>query len=150
MIIVVCTDDPSLTRIALNSAETSPDIFGEVFKVYHKEIPSLEAEEDLFIISHGAFEGDDGKPVIGDHAKAFYVNARELYHNIKSIFPEAFLGNIYIDACESATSDKYTISFATAFKLQLNIDHTASEVYGRNGTVSGLIPQPKNPTWVRA
>lgn len=149
MIIVVCTDDRHLVNVAERSRASSPDIFGKVYQVFHDTVPQLGDDEPLFIIAHGAMEGDDGNPVIGDRAHAFYVNAVELHLNIANAFPARYRGGIYIDACESADHTEETFSFAEAFKTQVQRRHGGVRVFGRNGTAGGLIPRPGNG-WTEA
>ncbi|HYE75899.1 MAG TPA: hypothetical protein VEF04_21320 [Blastocatellia bacterium] len=149
MIIIVCTDDPKLEVIAKGSSESNPEVYGKYYKVFGT-IPKLGKHENLFIIAHGAYKGDDRNPVIGDKRQAFYVNAVELYLNIKRIFPVEYDGNVYVDACESADHDEETFSFIEALLTQIQVDHSDTDVYGRNGTASGLIPLPNARGWVKA
>lgn len=148
--IVVCTDDLSLMAVAQETSALSSDVYGSYYQAYSVRIPPVGDNENLFIIAHGAFEGDEDKPVIGDERNAFYVNGEELYVNIKDTFPDNYSGNVYIDACESADSDMYTYSFAESFKRQIQHDHPNADVFGRNGKVSGLIPPPDDPKWTKA
>jgi hypothetical protein len=150
MIIIVCTDDPGLTNIAQQSIVAHPGVFGNFYQIYTNPIPQIGAAENLFIIAHGAYNGDDNNPVIGDQANAFYVNAVELWENIQNIFPHGYQGNVYIDACESADNDAQTFSFAEVFLTQIQAMFGTTQVYGRNGTVGGQIPVPGDPTWVQA
>lgn len=106
--------------------------------------------EDLFIIAHGAYAGDDNNPVIGDEKNAFYVNAVELYENLGRIFPQGYSGSVYIDACESADNSPETFSFSEVFASQIQKDHGVVRVYGRNGDADGQIPLPGAPGWREA
>ncbi len=150
MIIIVCTDDPQLEKIAQKSIKKYPGVFGDYYKVFDEDIPVLDANEDLFIIAHGAFEGDDGNPVIGDKSveRAFYLNALGLLQNIGNIFPAFYSGDIYVDACESADHNDYTFSFIEVLQAQIQTRYD-SNVYGKNGSPSGLI-DPPGGTWTRA
>lgn len=149
MILVVCTDDPDLEAIAHASAKAHPNVFGKVHRVF-TEVPQLARDEALFIIAHGAKDGDDGNPVIGDERQDFFVNAVELYENLKSIFPKGYRGSVYIDACESADHKRGAFSFAEVFKAQIQEDHGGVRVFARHGTVDGLIPLPGSPGWEEA
>jgi len=146
MIIIVCTDDPQLVQIAQNSSQQNPGVFGNYFQVFNP-IPQLGQGEDLFIVAHGAYEGDDGNPVIGDENLAFYVNAVELWENIQTIFPQYYNGNVYIDACEAADHDENTFSFSEVFNTQIQAMFGATQVFGRNGAVAGAIPLPTSAGW---
>lgn len=150
MILIVCTDDPALVNVARHSSNGNLPIFGDYFQIYNQQIPTLHADENLFIIAHGAYNGDDGNPVIGDQRNAFYVNAADLELNIRSILPESFRGNVFVDACESADHDESTVSFIEMLSAVLHDRYPRLEVYGRNGTANGLIPLPGNPSWIRA
>lgn len=150
MILIVCTDDANLTAIAQHSANGNPAVFGHYYQAFGHQVPLLGVHEDLFIIAHGAYHGDDGNPVIGDQAAAFYVNAVELYQNIAHIFPQGYTGNVYIDACESADGTAYTFSFTEVFLTQIHVHFGQTAVYGRNGAAGGLIPLPGSAGWVRA
>lgn len=151
MIIVVCTDDPGLVAIARECTRINAPVYGNNYKIFHNVIPPLTQYENLFVIAHGAFRGDDGNPVIGDQEAAFYVNGVALYENLAPIIPANYRGNVYVDACESANNNAYTISFCEAFKSQIQPSRNpAPRVYGRNGTVGGLIPLPDAPGWREA
>jgi len=150
MIIVVCTDDPKLTKIAEASARSAPNVFGNVYRVFGKSIPRLGADEHLFLVAHGAKKGDDNNPVIGSKTNAFYVNAVDLYKNISGLFPAGYQANIYVDACESADNDDSTFSFTEALKTQVRVNHGKTRLFGRNGAVSGLVPQPAAKGWQEA
>ena len=80
MIVIVCTDDSQLEEIARHSIRHHPLVFERKFKVFHNELPRLREDENLFIIAHGAFQGDEGEPVIGDQRAAFYLDGRDCYH----------------------------------------------------------------------
>lgn len=150
MILIVCTDDPALVKIAHDSSQGHLQIFGNYYQIYSKQIPTLQANENLFIIAHGAYHGDEGDPVIGDKRNAFYVNAADLSLNLQSIFPKDYMGRIFVDACESADFDKDTVSFIEMLNAVLYDRYPAVEVYGRNGTAKGQIPLPGYPGWTRA
>ncbi|AYA05597.1 MULTISPECIES: hypothetical protein [Rahnella] len=148
MILIVCTDDPELEHVASASMAQYQSVFKSSYKIFHSELRLLGKSENLFIISHGAFQGDNDRPVIGDKAKAFYVNGDTLYLNVKSIFPPDYTGNVYIDACESADSTDVLLSFAQTFYLDFHPDSPTSKVFGLTGVSSGLIPLPDNTAWV--
>lgn len=148
MIFIVCTDDPTLELVACNSVVKDQAVFRTSYKVFQSQLRLLEQSEDLFIISHGAFQGDNGRPVIGDKTKDFYLNGDSLYLNIKSIIPQSYIGNVYIDACESADSTEVLLSFAQTFYLEFHADYPTSKVFGITGVSSGLIPLPDNTAWV--
>jgi len=150
MILVVCTDDPKLLKIAQDSRGSNLAVFGEVKKIFADPLPQLKAGENLFIIAHGAYKGDDNNPVIGDKSKDFYINAVDLFENIKSIFPKNYSGSVYVDACEAADHDEETFSFIEVFLTQIQAVHGNTQVYGRNGAASGRIPLPSDPKWRRA
>ena len=150
MIIIVCTDDESLVRIAQKTSQSNPSVYGKYYKAFKDKIPVIGSQENLFIIAHGAYHGDDGNPVIGDETNAFYVNAVDFYKNIKGIFPDGYSGNVYIDACESADHEEETFSFTEVFKAQIQRDHGNTEIFGRNGCISGMIPLPGDSRWKRA
>ncbi|GAB2950979.1 hypothetical protein [Hafnia psychrotolerans] len=148
MILIVCTDDPSLEQIARDTLDSNPIIYKSSYKIFQSQLRQLGQGEDLFVIAHGAFHGDNDLPVIGDEAKAFYVNGDTLYLNIKGIFPEGYKANVYIDACESANTSATLLSFTTMFYLDFHPDFSASKVYGITGVSDGLIPPPGDSTWV--
>lgn len=150
MIIIVCTDDDSLVRIARNASRSNYRIFGAHYQVFEAPIPQLLPNEDLFIIAHGAYQGDDGNPVIGDKQNALYLNARVLYHNIVPILPADYSADIYIDACESADRDPETLSFCEGFKDRLAAAGIDVRVFGKNGASSGELATPDAPGWVEA
>lgn len=149
MIIIACTDDPGLVDIARQSILNDPDTFISYYKVFHRAIPALGLDEDLFIIAHGAFQGDEGRPVIGDADadRAFYLDGQQCYVNIQSIFPSGYSGKVYVDACESADSSKKIDSFITTLQNQFLLNAQNTPVFGINGTSSGLIPLPDDPKW---
>src|SRR3569832_1774600 len=150
MIIVVCTDDPSLIQIAQESIIANPGIFGNLYQIYQGLIPQLGVNENLFVIAHGAYQGDDGNPVIGSEANAFYVNAVDFYTNISNLIPAGYNGNVYIDACEAANHNASTFSFIEVFQTQIQVDHGNVRVFGRNGKVGGMIPLPNSSGWTQA
>lgn len=150
MIIVVCTDDPQLIKTAEATAKSAPNVFGKVYQVFGTTIPKLGADENLFLLAHGAKKGDDNNPVIGSEKNVFYVNAVDLYRNISGLFPQLYKANIYVDACESADNNAFTFSFAEALKTQVQAHHKKTRVFGRNGSVNGLVPQPGARAWREA
>ena len=149
MIIIAATDDPNLDTIAINSAARARDTYGDIYKVFEHQIPPLGDEENLFIIAHGAYEGDEGGPVIGSATDDFYLTPMDTYQNLQSIFPNGYSGNVYIDACESATEES-VVSFIVLLKTVLLDNGFDCRVFGREGLASGLIPLPGNPDWVEA
>lgn len=146
MIIIVCTDDAQLISIAQASIKKYPQVFGDAYLIYKDTIPSLEKNENLFVIAHGAFNDASGNPVIGDKQKDFYVNGIEFWTNIHTIFPSGYSGNVYIDACESADHDGEVFSFIEVFHSQFNVKFNG-KVYGKNGATSGLISLPSDSAW---
>lgn len=149
MIIIACTDDPELVDIAKKSILNEPEVFLSYYKVFHGAIPLLGQDEDLFIIAHGAFQGDEGRPVIGDQdaGRAFYLNGEQCYLNLSSIFPQGYSGRVFVDACESADSSRAVDSFITTLQVQFLVNSFNTQVYGINGESAGLIPLPDNPKW---
>lgn len=151
MILVVCTDDPGLIAIARECTRLNQPVYGQTHQIFRGQLPALGQNENLFIIAHGAFRGDGNNPVIGDEQEAFYVNGVELYVNLSPIIPPNYRGRVYIDACESATNNAYTFSFSEVFKSQIQPNRNpAPRVFGRNGTVGGLIPLPDANGWREA
>ena len=150
MIIVVCTDDKNLMGLAREATDRNKAVFGGSYQIFAEPLPDLGTRENLFIIAHGSFQGAGGVPAIGDHdiERAFELNGVELYQNISTIFPDNYIGNIYIDACKSADHDNYTFSFCEVFHSQINPFYD-SDVFGRNGTVRGRIPTPRSRGWVK-
>ncbi|YCI81110.1 hypothetical protein M1D83_16595 [Enterobacteriaceae bacterium] len=147
MIVIICTDDAQLEEIARHSIRHHPLVFERKFKVFHNELPQLREDENLFIIAHGAFQGDEGEPVIGDKNAAFYLDGRDCYHNIYAIFPNNYTGAVYVDACESADNSEDMPSFIKTLQYQFYRNGQDIQVYGINGVSSGLIPLPDNPKW---
>ncbi|MEZ5088313.1 MAG: hypothetical protein R2719_00565 [Micropruina sp.] len=94
MIIVVCRDDPGLVAIANLSRQGNPGVFGAVHQVFGNQIPQLGVNENLFLISHGVKDGDDGNPTIGGAADDFWVNAVQLFDALVAgnLFPPATRG----------------------------------------------------------
>lgn len=150
MIIIICTDDEYLVKIARNSTGRNPGIFGPYYEIFKRRLPDLREDENLFIIAHGAFKGDENLPVIGDKKKAFYLHGRDLLTNLAPIFPDKYKGDIYIDACESAISTKDVLSFISSFYYTLYETLPNSKVFGIKGTSEGLIPLPTNDKWESA
>ena len=152
MIIICCTDDPGLRQIAIASASSSPNTFGQIYQIFKGQIPQLGLRENLFIIAHGAFADRSGNPVIGDKDmnRPFALNGIELWENTKGIFPAGYSGNVYVDACESADHDKVVFSFIEVLYSQINLHFPRTMVYGRNGSQGGLIPLPTSNTWKAA
>ena len=152
MILVVCTDDPNLLHIAVQSSNAHPQVFGHPYQVFVNPMPVLGQNEALFVIAHGAMRGDDGNPVIGDEdmRRAFYLNAVQLYQGLQDRFPAGYAANVYIDACESSDHDEDTFSFAEAFKSQVQPGRPLVRVFGRNGVAAGLIPLPGSAGWREA
>ena len=150
MIIIICTDDSKLEKIAKQSAQQNPAIFGSIYRAFTDKLPTLGKNEHLFIIAHGAYAGDEGNPIIGDEREGFYVNGIELWKNLKGIFPKNYLANVYIDACESADHKSGTFSFAEVFFSQINVDFHKTKVYGKKGASAGLIALPGDQTWIQA
>lgn len=149
MILVVCTDDPALVGQAQAQSLAHPGVFGQTYQVF-TAVPNLGLNENLFVIAHGAYRGDDNNPVIGDHNAAFYVNAVELWENIQGIVPGHYTGSVYISACESGDHVRGSFSFAEVFSAQLRGHRAdAGYAYGQNGAVVGPIPNPDDPSWVR-
>jgi len=150
MIIVVCTDDTELLRVAERQAEEQPEIYGQCHRVFGGRIPSLARTENLFITAHGAKRGDDGNPVIGDAAEAFFLNAVQTFEGMAEIIPADYAGNTYISACESADKGG-DFSFAEVFKAQIQGHRAhAGKVYGQKGGVGLRVPPPTDRGWVQA
>ncbi|MEE8294694.1 MAG: hypothetical protein V3R64_03195 [Sphingomonadales bacterium] len=147
MIIVICNDDPSLMGIANVSASQDPDVFGAVYQAYGVPIPQLAKGENLFILSHGALLGDEDGPVIGGKEDDFYTTPSMLFANIQNLFPPGWSGNVFIDACESATKNKALLSFAQVFLYPMADKNPNVHVSGIVGLSSGLIPLPDDPKW---
>lgn len=149
MILVVCTDDKALLAMAQKQSREYPEVFGQCYQVF-KAVPSLGVGEDLFITAHGAYEGDDGNPVIGDKKNAFYINAVELWQALEACFPKSYSGRVYISACESSDHGE-DFSFAEVFEAQLHGARSkAGPVYGQKGAVGLRIPFPNDPGWIAA
>ena len=149
MIIIVCTDDPKLVDIAAESVLKEPEVFRSYYKIFHSAIPPLDVEEDLFIIAHGAFQGDEGRPVIGDRDgdRDFYLNGAQCFINIHSLIPPGYKGRVFVDACQSATDSRKIDSFITTLQIQFLLNSLKALVYGINGDSSGLIPLPDDSKW---
>ncbi|MGK0735382.1 hypothetical protein ACSFCX_07720 [Yokenella regensburgei] len=150
MIIVVCTDDPKLFTIAKNSLSQDPIVFFSVYQVFRGRIPVLGVAEDLFMIAHGVFEGDEGQPVIGDEKQAFYLNGDQCFLNIAPIIPAGYRGRVFVDACESADETSHMDSFISRLQVQFLVNGMEVKVFGVNGKNSGLIPTPGDSKWVPA
>lgn len=152
MIIVVCRDDPGLVAIANLSRQGNPGVFGAVHQVFGNQIPQLGVNENLFLISHGVKDGDDGNPTIGGAADDFWVNAVQLFDALVAgnLFPPGYAGSVFIDACEASDHDDDTFSFAEVFKAQIQGWFGTVRVFGRSGAVGGLIPLPNANGWREA
>ncbi len=148
MIIVVCTDDPGLEGITMLSANKHPGVFGDVYKVYDRRIPPLKEKENLFILAHGAFRGDEGKPIIGDQSEDFYISAGALAVSTRHLYPNGWTGNVYVDACYSAMEDEELLSFARLLAYPLAEINASVRVSGRQGLSSGLIALPGDSGWI--
>ena len=147
MIIVVCTDDPTLIGIANVSSNQNPNVFRAVYQVFANQIPQLAADEDLFILAHGALYGDEGGPVIGSQRDDFYVTPSVLAASTRGLFPGEWAANVYIDACDSATDDDKLLSFAQLFLYPMADIYAGVTVSGIVGLSSGQIPLPNDPKW---
>lgn len=148
MILIVCTDDEKLFAVAKNSIIKSPLTYGRFFVVFHDQLPALDINENVFVLAHGAFLGDNGLPVIGDKKNDFYINGNTLFQSLQGIFPKGYQGNVHIDACESADNTEEMISFAETFYIYFNEVYQNSHVFGVAGESSGLIPLPDSTTWI--
>ncbi len=147
MIIVACTDDDSIFEQAEKQSGSEPAIYGATYKVFDDAIPMLGKSENLFVTAHGAKDGDEDQPVIGDAAKAFWVSGKELWLNAKGIFPVGYSGDVFISACESADRNKNSsFSFTQEFKGLSGLP----EVYGQRGPVGLEVPPPDDLQWVKA
>jgi hypothetical protein len=149
MVIIVCTDDATLRQTAVQQAQANQATYGQCYQPF-TTIPSLGVNENLFITAHGARDGDDGNPVIGDENNAMYFNAVMLWEALEGIFPRGYRGSVYISACESS-NPKASLSFAEVFRAQLHgARRQAGRVYGQKGSVGMNIPGPNDPDWTQA
>jgi hypothetical protein len=150
MLIVLAQDDTRLLPLARGAAAAHPAIYGAVYMAFQDRIPSLRHDEDLFIVAHGAKDGDDNNPVIGDAREGHYVNAPELYENLQGIFPRGYRGRVFVYACESALAGGGSFSFAEALRNVLQADHGGARVFGRRDHPGPRILTPDAPGWVEA
>jgi hypothetical protein len=153
MILSVCRDDLRNTwDVARESLDAHPDVFHRAHLVFESEVPALGVNEDLFVIAHGASIGDEGKPVIGDHHDALYLDAPTFWENVKGIFPEGYQASVYVFACESADPGPgLDFSFAEMLAVYVKADRSVNcRVYGRKGGVGGRIPLPDDDFWIAA
>jgi hypothetical protein len=143
MIIVACLDDTKLLRVAKKQSSKKPQTFGECYQAFSKiPIPPLKKDDNLFITAHGAYKGDEGKPVIGDSVEAHYWQAEDLYAELNNLFPANYNGKVFISACESADQKDNEISFAKRFKYELLKRQHDVPVFGQHGAVGLEIPSP--------
>lgn len=149
MIIAACTDDPTVQRIAQNATQSDPGVFGNWYKVFAGNIPDLGANEDLFIVAHGAAIGDEGQPVIGSQSNHFYLTARDLNANLH-VFPIGYSGSVYVYACQSALNGKAEVSFVDQFHSLIDQSFPGVEVYGQTGSPGGPLPGPHSASWTPA
>ena len=149
MIVAACTDDPMVETIARTAAEWQFDVFGRWYKVYHEKIPDLGVTENLFIVAHGAAFGDEGQPVIGSKANAFYLTARDLNKNL-TIFPNGYSGCVYVYACLSAVPGAGGLSFVEAYKQIIGPSFPKMTAWGQTGKPSGPLPLPTDKSWIEA
>jgi len=148
VIITVCTDDDALVKCAEAASRKEPLTFGSCFRVFAKQIPKLGANENLFISAHGAYQGDDSNPVIGDKAAALFLNGVQAFQQLESIFPANYRASVYISACEAADHADDDFSFAEVFKAQLQgARPQAGAVYGQSGSVGLRVPPPTDGGW---
>lgn len=145
MIIAACNDDQMVLDIA---SAASAATFGKWYKIFASSIPDLGIDENLYIIAHGAAVGDEGQPVIGDKADAFYLTGRDLNSNLH-IFPSGYRGGVFIYACESAKSGT-TASFVGDFLGVIHPSYPAITVFGQTGKPSGPLPGPSDSSWTKA
>lgn len=150
MILVVCTDDPMLMDIAAQASVGNHAVFGAPYQVFAGVVPQLGVAENLFILAHGAKEGDDGNPVIGDRNNALFLNAVQLYQQTELLFPRGYRGGVYVSACESYDPGVNSLSFAEMLVNVMQADHGAVRVYGHRGGVAGPLPVPESRTWDQA
>lgn len=153
IIILSDVSDPALTTAAQNAHNSNAAAFGTVYAIGNN-IPVLGISEDLFILAHGAAVGDQGIPVIGSAASDFYLDAAAFFDNFRSIFPNGYSGDVYVDACYSG--DTFTTvqgllcpSFATSLCSRIRISYRDVNVFGRHGSVSGTMLLPGDPAWVQ-
>lgn len=149
MIIAVCKDDPTDVEIAKAASKKYQATFGNWYKIYDKKIPNLGATENLFIIAHGASYTDEGQPVIGNMADAFYLTARNLNANMH-LFPSGYSGGVYIYACESADHGAAEVSFVLAYLKCVKPSYPNIKVFGQTGKIHGPLPVPSDPSWKSA
>lgn len=149
MIIAACTDDPMVTKIAREASEKAPETFGSWHKVFDKNIPDLEVDEDLFIVAHGAAIGDEGQPVIGSREDAFYLTARDLNSNLH-IFPSGYAAGVYVYTCLSAVKGATGLSFVETYQAIIGPSFPGLTAYGQTGKPHGPLPGPEDPSWVKA
>ncbi|WP_344666638.1 hypothetical protein [Catenulispora yoronensis] len=134
------------------SFQAHPDVFRHVHLVFASEIPMLGATEDLHVLAHGATDGDDGEPLLGDAHDALYLNASTFWTNVGPIFPPGYRAGVYISACESADPGPGTdFGFATALAARLRAERGGEcRVYGHKGSVGGTVPLPDDDLWIEA
>lgn len=151
MLLILALDDPNLRAVALASRNANPVAFGAVVVAWEQPVPMLGANENLFIIAHGAKVGDDGGPVIGDATQAHWVDPRSFAAMLLPSIPANYTGSVFVSACESADPARGAFSFTEVFKAFLLGDRPRlGGVYGQRGNVGGLVPPPGSPAWVRA
>ncbi|ROP58194.1 hypothetical protein EDF81_3358 [Enterobacter sp. BIGb0383] len=153
MILIFCTDDDYLNRIAADSVLRCPQVFNRRYQVFRHSLPMLGAQEDLFILAHRAFQApEDGRPVIGDLAERryFFIDGIMCYRNISPIIPAGYTGGIYIDACSSSDRSPDIESFIATLQYQFTSNGQDIAVYGLNGADAGLIELPGSAKWRRA
>ncbi|MEV0730294.1 MULTISPECIES: hypothetical protein [Polymorphospora] len=156
MIITVCTDDDLLVREAEKQSRQNPRVYGTTYRVFSQVIPRLGVDEDLFVSSHGAYDGtgwiSPPQPVIGDKKKDLFLTAGDLYVNLEHLLPADYRGRIFVSACESADAGgPAAMSFVDRLATTLGAHgHGGIAVYGQRGAVGMRIPAPNDPGWIRA
>ncbi|GAA4455166.1 hypothetical protein [Phytohabitans houttuyneae] len=154
MLLTVCTDDDDLRNVAVAQAASQRPIFGYCYHSFEWRIPPLQADENLFITAHGAFNSDrvePPQPIIGDHDAWLWLTGEDLFANLRDIIPTDYHGAVYISACESADGDAGTPSFAQSLlRTFREFGYDRIRVYGHRGEVGLLTPPPGDPDWVQA
>lgn len=147
MLILITVDNPVIERLANNSHQKYPTIFGDVYKAFQSYVPRLGELEDLFIIASHAIIGADGFSHIGEQTEQLSVLAE--FIEGRGIIPEGYRGSIYLYICYPDHSVDETNNTASAFINKLRTyGHGQAKGYVCVGKAEDFIPLPGDSGWV--
>lgn len=106
MLITIGFDDKAVEKIADASLAKNPDVFGTSHNLFTRQLPTLQPDENLFVVARDFSVIDDGRPVIGSIRNTVILTAQELFMNLQ-IFPSDYAGKIFIYAASSISGARF-------------------------------------------